>query len=296
MGLRSGTTVRDVRDRKRVVEGRNRGGPGSVQCAMTILDTLPPMRAHGALEISHDPLADVGLYRQLLLQAPSTGRCPILLSDHALGSLPEDRKAAPASAELEQRDVAAVFADRYPDGCLYHSDCLAPFGKTFPGLAPPTPTRALLRAEEIVETAVEEADALSGALLGLVPADRPADVPAATGWFGMCNSWDDVVAMSAVLRSWEDRFGAVLVLMGRATLQLAVAGAPVGAVRVPRGRRGALRVLRRHVPRQPRHDAGLREPAARIRAVELLVGLTPAAARFCRCPSLGSPRARSHGP
>jgi hypothetical protein len=89
---------------------------------MTILDTLPPMRAHGALEISHDPLADVGLYRQLLLQAPSAGRCPILLSDHALGSLPKDRKAEPASAELEQRDVAAVFTDRYPDGCLYHSD------------------------------------------------------------------------------------------------------------------------------------------------------------------------------
>jgi Domain of unknown function (DUF4253) len=193
---------------------------------MTTLDTLPPMRAHGALEISHDPLADVGLYRQLLLQAPSAGRCPILLSDHALGSLPKDRKAEPASAELEQRDVAAVFTDRYPDGCLYHSDCLAPFGKTFPGLAPATPTRALLRTEEIVETAVEEADALSGALLGLVPAGRPADVPAATGWFGMCNSWDDVVAMSAVLRSWEDRFGAVLVLMGRATLQLAVAAPP----------------------------------------------------------------------
>ena len=32
--------------------------------------------------------------------------------------------------------------------------------------------------------------------------------------------------LSAVLRSWEDRFGAVLVRMGRATLELAVAAPP----------------------------------------------------------------------
>ena len=66
----------------------------------------------------------------------------------------------------------------------------------------------------------------SEALLGLVPVARPADVPAAVGWFGTVNSWSDVVGVSAVLRSWEDRFGAVLVRMGRATLDLSVAAPP----------------------------------------------------------------------
>jgi hypothetical protein len=190
---------------------------------MTILDSLPPLRTHGALEVSHAPLDDLGLYRRLLLDAPSTGRCPVLLGGHALASVNDVRHPAP---RLDRRDVGAVLADRYPDGCVFHPDCLAPFGPTFPGLAAPTPTRALLRPSEIVEAAVEEAGVVSDALLGVVPVPRPADIPAATGWSGMGGSWDDVVAVSAVLRSWEDRFGAVLVRMGRTTLELAVAAPP----------------------------------------------------------------------
>jgi hypothetical protein len=193
---------------------------------MTILDTLPPLRTHGALQVSHAPLDDLGLYRGLLLEAPSTGCCPVLLAGNALATLQENWNPAPALAELEQRDAAAVLADRYPDGCLFHADCLKPFGTAFPGLAPATPTRALLRPAEIVETAAEEAAFPGASLLGLVPVARPADIPAAIGWFGMCNSWDDVVGLSAVLRSWEDRFGAVLVRMNSATLELAVAAPP----------------------------------------------------------------------
>ena len=63
-------------------------------------------------------------------------------------------------------------------------------------------------------------------LLGIVPARRPADVPAAAGWTGMCNSWDEVAEVSAVLRSWEDRFGAVLVRMHLSVLELAVTAPP----------------------------------------------------------------------
>jgi Domain of unknown function (DUF4253) len=193
---------------------------------MTILGTLPPLRTHGGLQVSHTPLDDLSLYRRLLLEAPSTGRCPVLLAGNALATLHENWDPASALAELEQRDATAVLADRYPDGCLYHSDCLAPFGASFPGLAPPTPTRPLLKPEEIVETAVEEAGFPSAPLLGLAPVTRPADIPAAIGRFGMINSWIDVVGLSTVLRSWEDRFGAVLVRMGRATLELAVAAPP----------------------------------------------------------------------
>lgn len=188
-----------------------------------MLATLPPLCSHGPVEVSRGPLDDLGLYRRLLLDAPTARRCPVLLGDSALSSLRSGRDPAPALAELELRDVAAVLAERYPPGCRYHPGCLAPFGGAFPGLAPATTGVALLTAAEIVEAAVDEAVLPCAPLLGIVPVARPADVPAATGWRG---AGDDVVAVSAVLRSWEDRFGAVLVRMGATTLELAVAAPP----------------------------------------------------------------------
>jgi Domain of unknown function (DUF4253) len=192
---------------------------------MTILDTLPPLRAHRTLGVSRAPLDDLGLYRRLLLDAPSSGRCPVLLSADVPAALPDDWDAAAATAALRRCDAAAVLAERYPTGCLYHPGCLAPFGGTFPGLAPPTPGLALLRPAEIVEAAVEEADGPGDHLLALVAAARPADVPAVVGWPG-AGSGTDPVVVSAVLRSWEDRFGAVLVRVGRVCLELAVAAPP----------------------------------------------------------------------
>ena len=192
---------------------------------ITPLITLPALRHCGTFDVSAAPLDDLGLYRRLLLDAPATGRCPILLADHALSSLRPGWDPVPALADLERRDAAAVLRERYPPGCRYHPGCLAPFGASFPGLAPATTGVALLRPAEIVETAVEEAELPCDPLLGVVPVARPADVPAAVGWFGT-GSWSDVAGVSAVLRSWEDRFGAVLVRMGRATVELSVAAPP----------------------------------------------------------------------
>lgn len=62
--------------------------------------------------------------------------------------------------------------------------------------------------------------------LALVPVTRPADVPAAIGWWGPTNHDLGAGELSAVLRSWEDRFGAVLTSMGFDTLELAVAAPP----------------------------------------------------------------------
>ncbi len=199
---------------------------GSVLGAMTTLDTLPPLRSHGAIGISRGPLDDLGLYRRLLTEAPVTGRCPVLLCRSTLASLRSGWDPVSALAELEHRDPAAVLAERYPAGCRYHPSCLAPFGGSFPGLAPATTGVALLTPAEVVETAVEEAVLPCEPLLGVVPVRRPADIPAATGWCGTSGSWDDVVGVSAVLRSWEDRFGAVLVRMGATSLELSVAAPP----------------------------------------------------------------------
>ena len=64
----------------------------------------------------------------------------------------------------------------------------------------------------------------------LVPVARPADVPRALGWMGPANYDFGGSDQSTVLRSWEDRFGAVLVGMGFDVMQLVVAAPPTDPV------------------------------------------------------------------
>lgn len=77
----------------------------------------------------------------------------------------------------------------------------------FPGLAPPGQLR-LSRAERDTLLA-----SLPPARIGLVPASRPADVPAITGW-GTLLLDPDAYEFGTVLRSFEDRFGAVVLKLG----------------------------------------------------------------------------------
>ena len=227
---------------------------------------------------------------------PIRGRCPMLLSDHALGSLPKDRKAEPASAELEQRDVAAVLHRPLPGRLPLPFRLPRAVREDFSGARAADADEGAAADRRRSSTrrsrrpSPERAAARSGRRRAGLPTSRPP-----SGWFGG-RTPGRRRAMSAVLRSWEDRFGAVLVRMGRATLELAVAAPPWEPSE-------CLAVAAEHyafcddtLPGQPRHAAGLREPAARIHALELLVELTGPGVRFCRCPSLPSPRARPHGP
>ena len=134
------------RSRNRVAL-RNHGGSGSVQCAMTILDALPAMHDRGTFALSRAPFDDAASYGRLLAAAPTARRCPVLLAGHALGSMQPGWDPEPALARVPRCDVATVLAERYPDGCVFHPDCLAPFGAAFPGLAPPTAAAALLRPD-----------------------------------------------------------------------------------------------------------------------------------------------------
>jgi hypothetical protein len=63
-------------------------------------------------------------------------------------------------------------------------------------------------------------------LLGLVPATRGADTLTIAGWDGPCNHTNHTQEISAVVRSWEDRFGARVVAVGFAELVLSVAAPP----------------------------------------------------------------------
>jgi hypothetical protein len=102
---------------------------------------------------------------------------------------------APTAEEFEHQPE--FFADWFPA-----------FGLEFPGLAP---------GQDQALTEAELDQALSWfrpARIGLVPASRPADVLALVGYNGTANRYGTPELLSAVLRSWEVRFGAVLVEVG----------------------------------------------------------------------------------
>lgn len=69
----------------------------------------------------------------------------------------------------------------------------------------------------------------AGEALVVVPTTRPADAVARLGWDGAVNPGLSGGDISAVLRTWEDRYGAVLTEVGFDTLELEVAAPPQDA-------------------------------------------------------------------
>jgi len=81
-----------------------------------------------------------------------------------------------------------------------------------------------IEADELAERLLAENPAMR---LGLVAAGRGADALSVMGWAGPVNYCDDTAKIAAVLRSWEERFGARVVgLDGYSTLLLSIASAP----------------------------------------------------------------------
>jgi hypothetical protein len=121
-------------------------------------------------------------------------------------------------AAIDQLDAATVLAqawagqapspeefEREPE---FFESWFPPFGMEFPGLAPG-------QDQELSHAELAAALGWFGpARVGLVPAARPADVLALVGYNGTANGYGTPELLSAVLRSWEDRFGAVLVEVG----------------------------------------------------------------------------------
>lgn len=116
-------------------------------------------------------------------------------------------------------------------------DLVAPFTSQYPGLAPaadaalpPDALEAVLRS-------------FPAARIAVVPANRPADVLPVLGW--CLGNWDCAfpadtpVALAAVLRSWEERFGARLFALTNDQAYLLVE-------RPPRGLDAALPVAAEH--------------------------------------------------
>jgi Domain of unknown function (DUF4253) len=106
------------------------------------------------------------------------------------------------------------------------TEVTAPYGRQWPGLAPRLPLRtdpeaaACAVAGRLLETGPTMR-------LALIAARGGADALTVAGWSGPVNYTNDTAEISAVLRNWEERFGARVVgASGAAELFLSVAAPP----------------------------------------------------------------------
>src|SRR2546427_1748977 len=170
------------------------------------------------------PRAEAGLQRAGR-RLPAHGSMASALGFPAggFGTAVGERELDPAcSSPPAAHDAAKVIADRWAEAMPSPDETddeflatLEPFGTRFPGLASAA-------AGPDNEGAVERTARETNGRLGLVAVARPADAVAAIGWSGPVNHYEDVGLLAAVLRSWEDRFAAVVVGIGFDTLTLAV--------------------------------------------------------------------------
>jgi hypothetical protein len=112
----------------------------------------------------------------------------------------------------------------------------APFGRDWPGLCPDI---GLQGPPEHFADGYAEFLRDHRTRLGLVAVERGSDTLWVTGWSGPMNWDNDSGVFAAVVRSWEDRFGARVVGLGPDTLQLSIAAPPTT-------REQALRVAAEH--------------------------------------------------
>ena len=152
-------------------------------------------------------------WARLSEKAAETGLRPFLLAD--MPGEPGRPWGTPGSASdevidtpldttaIDRLDAAAILAGYWWDDEVAFAEdeefrtILAPFGPGFPGLAPAI-------ADELDPELMRRAlyQYTRGARIGLVPAQRPADVLARLGWQGAVNS-RLTADITAVLRSWE---------------------------------------------------------------------------------------------
>lgn len=221
------------------VEGPLRLGPISLPAGKLIMGKIPGAPVAWA---TVDPVPGSGRICVALSELhPETGLVPIQLDglsgdtrrpwDDGEFGRPEDPRGA------HRLDVGALLEDRWNDWVSWpeeddpdYTERRAPFTLRWPGLAVPE-HRLLTPAEweqalELLPLIRKRHRATPAARIGLVAADRPADVLPVIGWEGLLNRGESVLPLTAVLRSWEDRFGARLMDVGFADIRLLVEHPP----------------------------------------------------------------------
>ncbi|UCA48283.1 DUF4253 domain-containing protein [Streptomyces sp. WA6-1-16] len=172
------------------------------------------------------------------------GLLPVLVTGGHRDQWPEDWDLCPDHTSYPgDHDAEEVLAGYWADNVEYvdeetgdavaadATDAADDDTDTWPGLAPVPAREAAEDADTVAAglAGVIAADAdewLGGARIALVPARRSADIPAAIGWSGPMNHENDVARLCAVLRSWEDRFDARVVVLGFDTMIVSVGRPP----------------------------------------------------------------------
>jgi hypothetical protein len=181
--------------------------------------------------VTADPVPESGrVWAALSELHPRTGLIPIQV-DGSPGNIwdmwnPLNLSETEDPREADGLDAGTLLEEMWRDGLPDEVDpgwieIRAPFIGEFPGLA--APERAPLTPAErqhALDVVTQEAR------IGLVAADRPADVLPVIGWGGLDNRGESLLPLTAILRSWEDRFGARLIAVGDADLGLFVERPP----------------------------------------------------------------------
>ncbi|MFG2790635.1 DUF4253 domain-containing protein [Streptomyces sp. NPDC048419] len=177
----------------------------------------------------HEPLlwlaggrAEPGEWTALRQTAPRHGLLPVVLDVGQGHGGPELWELTPGGmsypGDHDAEEVLEEFWDEYAEE-----------DADWAGLArtPHTPgAEPEAVAADVVESLLDGGGPLKEPRLALVPARRSADIPTAIGWMGPANHENDTARLSAILRSWEDRFGIRVVALGFDTLLVSVAAPP----------------------------------------------------------------------
>jgi Domain of unknown function (DUF4253) len=196
-----------------------------------------------------EPVPDAGrAWLGLRRVRDQTGLIPILLAGLSKEEPGRPWDTGELDEPIDPRDVdtldaATVLATCWSDSLGTPDDAeldpgqaraIAPFSAQFPGLAPASRDTPVTSAE-----AAELLSLVGDMRIGLVPADRAADALALIGFPGTGTRYGTPAELTCVLRSWEDRFGAVLLEVGFAGIRLLVQ-------RPPRSRPAALALAAEH--------------------------------------------------
>lgn len=217
--------------------------PGAAE-VWTALSELHPQTGLVPIHLDGFPVQKSGpSFAERFSGLPSTALRPWESREFAE---PKDPRA------VDRLEAGAVLANLWShwEGWLDEEDPAAlwpksPFNGEFPGLAPPgdTPLTSLERQwalEVVLPRSRRSYRPMPDTRIGLVAAERAADVPAVIGWRGPVNWEGFLLPLTAVLRSWEDRFGAQVIDVGFHDLRLL-------AERPPRTLEAGLRVAAEQV-------------------------------------------------
>ncbi|MDH6133290.1 hypothetical protein P3T37_002685 [Kitasatospora sp. MAA4] len=192
------------------------------------------------LWLSDGPVS-AGLWERIHADHASTGLWPLLLDSRdpfdtdfrpwGAGEVFPERMSSP-----DTHDPAELLAKWWKDYTAHDEDddvlspeerlaVTAPFGQLWPGLASSS-SSPIDPDEMAAEYAEHFASRRPQSRLGLVAAATGSDALTVAGWDGPVNYDNDTAKFSAVVRGWEQRFGARVVAVGPATLHLSVAAPP----------------------------------------------------------------------